>query len=176
MMRTFFILIFTATVMLTGCMNNNDLGSKQDTDLKPVRLSTQDNEQVVIEKNPSKDYIQSNEEGVGQHGTEREIFNSRESRQISQQLAKRKEISQSRVAVTPNRVLVFASLNEYPNDITKQIEKDVEPFVRDKQIVVFTDEAQWERMQHLDSSLRQREIGEDIEQFLERYFNIDIKD
>lgn len=173
-MRT--ILLIISIVLLTACMNNEELGSQRDIDPKPERISTIDNKQIVIDKHPSDDYIKSDEEGIGQYGTERNIFNSREERQISQQLAKRKEIMQSRVAITPNRVVVFAQLSEYPNDIVKEIEKDVERFVTDKQIVVFTDEAQWGRMKHLDAGLEQREVGEDLEQFLERYFNIEIKD
>lgn len=176
MMRTFLTIIACSSLFLVGCMNNEELGSQRDMDLEPVRLSTEDNREIVIDRNPSKDYIQSDEEGVGEHGTERNIFESREERQISQQLAKRKEVSQSRVAVTPNRVIVFASLNDYPNDIEKDIENDVRRFVEDKQVVVFTDEIQWERMKHLDASLKQKEVGEDVEEFLERYFDIDIKD
>lgn len=176
MMRIYFIVIMSTTFLMTGCANNEEIGSQREIDPKPVRISTKDNKQVVIDRQPSKDYIRSDEEGVGLHGSERNIFESIEARQISQQLARRKEIFQTRVAVTPNRVIVFASLSEYPNDIEKEIEKDVSRFVKDKEIVVFTDEAQWERMQHLDSSLKQREIGENVEEFLEQYFNLDIKD
>lgn len=175
-MRTFLLVFGIVSILLTGCTNNEQLGSERDVDPKPIRISTKDNRQVVIDKNPSKDYIQSDEEGIGQYGSERNIFESVESRQISQQLARRDEVIQSRVAVTPNRVIVFASLNDYPNDIEKQIEDDVKKYVQDKQIIVFTDEAQWERMRHLESSLKAEEIGEDMEQYLERYFNIDIKD
>lgn len=170
------LFIMASIIVMTGCMNNEQLGSQHELDPKPVRLSTEDNREIVIDRRPSDDYIESDEEGVGQYGSERNIFNSREERQISQQLAKRKEIMQSRVAITPNRVVVFASLSEYPNDITKSIEEDVKRFVPDRDVVVFTDEAQWERMKHLDASLKQREIGEDLEEFLEEYFNIDIKD
>lgn len=176
-MRIIFTCLISMIILLTGCMNNEELGSQREIDPKPERISTgEENKQIVIDKNPNKDYYRSDEEGIAQYGSERNIFDSREERQISQELAKRKEVNQTRVAITPNRVIIFASLNDYPNDIEKKIQDDASRFVRDKQIIVFTDKVQWERMKHLESSIDQQEMGENAEEFLERYFNIDIKD
>lgn len=176
------ISIFVISLFIVGCQNGQ-LG-RESNDHKP--LSTEPihyekgedpNEQLDTHNSPMKPYLQSDEKGIGKDGTERNIFETDEALEIAQKLSLRDDVKQTQVATTDDQVAVFVLLRDYQNpQIAKSIEQDIRAITPNKEIFVYTDKIHWNRLKDLDSSMRARKIGNDLEKFLEENFNIEIKD
>lgn len=164
-----------------GCTNeNNDTSTESDVDdSKLIRYETKEeqNERLGINDYGTKDYYQSDEEGITPDGNERILFDNKESLLIAQKLEKRPDIKQAQVATVDDNIIVFVTLKDYTNDnITNNIKSVVQEIVPNKEIIIFTDDIHWNRMRNLQAGLKQKEIGENVEQYLEQHFDIQLKD
>src|SRR5699024_10530756 len=130
----------------------------------------------AADKSPNKKYYQSDEKGIGTDGDEENIFATKETREITQLLAKREDIRDSQVVSLRDRVVLvlMTDTNKVTNDMVQTITNEVEKITPTKQVLIYTDEYHWNRMKDLDAGLKQRKIGESAEEFIEKYFNINI--
>ncbi|MGM8364697.1 YhcN/YlaJ family sporulation lipoprotein [Virgibacillus sp. W0181] len=167
--------------VLTGCANGNDDAEQKINETNPdlIRYESKEeqNARFGINEYADKDYYQSDEKGIALDGNESKLFNSKEARLITQKLHKRTDIKQSQVATIEDTVIVSVTLKDYTNDnITNSIKQDVQEIVPAKEVIIYTDDIHWNRMRNLQSGLKQREIGENLEHYLEDNFNIRLKD
>lgn len=128
---------------------------------------------------PDKDYLQSDEKGVGQGGIENNFYENDEAREISQYLAKKEDVMQYYVAPFDDRVVITVEFRDPHEDIEnrgKELQDDISQLTPDKDVIVYTDEYSWNQMNQIKAGNAQREAGESAEEFIERMFNVDIKD
>ncbi|MFA1822557.1 YhcN/YlaJ family sporulation lipoprotein [Virgibacillus oceani] len=105
-------------------------------------------------------------------------YTTERTEEITDYLKRKQEIIQAQVAETDERIVIAVMTPERPNhdtDISGAIKEEVENILpgTDKEIVVYTDDAYWERMKNIDARWKARETGEDIGEMLENFFNID---
>lgn len=178
------LIIFVFSLFLIVGCNNTNTGQNDDreqsngTDYLYYETDQEKMERLGSQNaSPIKDYLQSNEKGIGKDGTERNIFETDEARKIAQELALRDDVKQTQIATTDEQVVVFVLLNDYQDpNIAKSLEEDIKKITPNKKILVYTDKLHWNRLKDIDSSMRARDIGNDLEKFLEENFNIHIKD
>ena len=160
-----------------GCTNmntdeKNETGSNNET-THPINYETKEQEQnrlgVNKQNTNENDYYKGdNPERInsgkdGNHNTD--IFTTDEAKKISEQLSKRKDIKQTQVATTEKSVIVGIMLNEQSKQIDNQnivndIEKEVSKLSPNKEIVVYTDNIHWNQMKNLDSTIRNKDNGD----------------
>lgn len=172
-----FILVIAITILFMGCSPGANEKSKQKSDDFADRVHDKTNDRTQQENYDPIKYIQSDEKGIAKDGTKHNIFETDEARAIAQELSARKDVKQTQVATNDEQVAVFVLLHDYQDpDIAKSLEKDIHKISPNKEIFVYTDKVHWNRLKDLDSTIKARQIGDNLEQFLEKYFNLDIKD
>src|SRR5699024_6517275 len=112
-----------------------------------------------------------------------DIFTTKESAEIADHLTKRNDVIQAQVATTEERVIVGVMLNKHDKQQTDkdqkkiaEIEKSVQKLEPYKEIIVNTDDAHWNQLKDLNSSLKQLNASENVEKYIEKFLNIDVKD
>lgn len=127
--------------------------------------------------NSIRKYFESDEKGIGEYGTERNIFKTDEALEVSQALAKREDVRQAQVATSPTQIVAFVILKDFQNpNVAKSIEEEIQNISPHKDIYIYTDQLHYNRVEDLKSSMRARQIGDDLERFFEEFLNIKIKD
>lgn len=170
-------------LFLSGCTsmnaretNDNKIGKINSQNVK-YESERQQREQLEVVEDPTKDYYQSDEEGIGTGGNERNFYPTVDTREIAQLLAKRKDVQNSQVASFTDGVVVVLQLNNYSNpNVANELEREIAQIVPNKKVIIYTDDISWNRMKKLDSGLQQRKMGENVENWVEKYFNVDMKD
>src|SRR5699024_10965307 len=83
-------------------------------------------------------------------------------------------------ATTEDRVIVGVMLNKHDKQQTDkdqkkiaEIEKTVQKLEPDKEIIVYTDDAHWNQLKDLNSSLKQSNAGENVKKYIEKFLNVD---
>lgn len=177
MLNRIFSLIMMLSVVLVACNANtseqNAEDDQQGNNVQPIRYNT-DERGNNLDYGQQGGYPQSeldelHDDGVSERTKDKYV--TEEGMKVSEHLQERKDIKQAQVAVTEDRVVVAVTLNEYleHHEIAEDIRKDVKQFIPDKTVVVYTDDYYWKRMRNLNA----RDLGNDIEQFLENFFNLD---
>lgn len=157
-------------------------GGDQDNKRENIntrQISNETGERELINKDSNKDYYESDEEGIGTDGDENKIFATEEAKEISQLLARHQHIQDAQVATVGDQVIVSVALKNHTrpnNNMLVEMEREIKEIVPNKEVLLYTDERQWNRMKDLDAGLKQREAGKSVEEFIEKYFNIDVKD
>ncbi|MFS0751321.1 YhcN/YlaJ family sporulation lipoprotein [Oceanobacillus sp. 1P07AA] len=170
--------------VLMGCTDDNtasDLQNNNRTEsesVQPIHFEDQDmedsNQQSIGEQGG---YIQSRQYGVNEtranHYTD--AFTNEESIRLTESLRNRVDVVQAQVASTEERIVVGVILKEHASPDTgdklvKHIERQLED--SNKEIIVYTDDVQWDRMKNLDSRLQAEEIGEQVESLFEDIFQL----
>src|SRR5699024_1017385 len=112
-----------------------------------------------------------------------DIFTTKESAEIADHLTKRNDVIQAQVTTTEDRGMVGGMLNKHDKQQTdkdqKKIaesEKSVQKLEPDKEIIVNTYDAHWNQLKDLNSSLKQSNAGENVEKYIEKFLNVDVKD
>jgi|SRR5690625_2739515 len=180
------------TVFVGGCTNMNSDGKRETTqenpNTHPINYEPKKEQQDRLEDRvnpPSKQKHQQNQERYAdQIGNEdMDIFTTKESAEIADHLTKRNDVIQAQVATTDDRVIVGVMLNKHDKqqadkDQKKiaEIEKAVQKLEPDKEIIVYTDDAHWNQLKDLNSSLKQSNAGENVEKYIEKFLNVDVKD
>lgn len=178
-MRVILLIVFA--IILSACQMNDEGRKDSNKQFQTERIhhdpEQTNDENRDVKDSPMKQYLQSDEKGIGKGGTQRKLFQSDESLKITQILSERDDVKQAQVATTDNEVAAFVLLRDYQNpDIAESLEADVEKIAPQKDIFIYTDKTHWNRLKDLDSSIRARDIGNDLEKFLEEHLNIEIKD
>lgn len=101
-------------------------------------------------------------------------YTTEETQMISEHLMNLQEIQAAQVASTDDRVVVGVILNRNADrHIGNMIEEEVRKFVNDdKDIVVYTDDTYWYQRRNLDAKANATQLGEDLEELLDDFFNI----
>ena len=165
-------------LLLIGCNNTNDSKGDNNTIGTNDRPSdTEENSVLDPSNKPIIEYIESDEKGIGERGTERNFFESDEALAIAQALSSRTDVRHAHVATSDTQVVAFVLLKDYQNHhIAEDLEEEVRKISPDKDIYIYTDKVHYNRVEDLKSSMRARQIGNNIERFIERYFNVEIED
>ncbi|WP_249870983.1 YhcN/YlaJ family sporulation lipoprotein [Oceanobacillus saliphilus] len=178
-------LFFIALILLIGACDGAENASEQnnvgnDGSIQPIRF---DEKNVDIYDSPGPSigemggYEQSEQRGVNTADFSKysDVFTNEESIRISEELAKQKDIIQAQVASTEDRIIVAVMLREhFDHHVAHKIEDEVRKIVpdSDKQIIVYTDDIQWDRMKNIDARLGARETGYELGNILEEFFQI----
>src|SRR5699024_10112302 len=155
----------------------------------PINYEPKKEQQDRLEnrKNPpSKQKHQQNQERyhADQSGNDNmDIFTTKESAEIADQLTQRNDVIQAQVATTEDRVIVGVMLNKHDKQQADknqkkvaEIEKAVQKIEPQKEIIVYTDDAHWNQLKDLNSSLKQSNAGKNVEKYIEKFLNVDLKD
>lgn len=183
-MYTIFILIIFIGTLLIGCTDDNttnDQPSNNRTEsVQPIHFEDQEMEESNQPESIGEQggYIQSRQYGVNETRANNytDAFTNEESIRITESLRNRVDVVQAQVASTEDRIVVGVILKEHADPDTgdklvKHIERQLED--TDKEIIVYTDDIQWDRMKNLDSRLQAKEMGEQVENLFEDIFQID---
>ncbi len=175
-----FILLF---MLLIGCNAENETSEQRKDDVvQPIHFEPKTDANNRYEsKQPSigerGGYPQSKQEGVNASDFTHysDAFTNEESARITEELSKQKDIIQAQVASTEDRIVVAVILREHFNhDVTQNIKQEVREIIpnTDKQVIVYTDDIEWDRMKNLDARLRAKNNGDDLETFIEDLFQL----
>lgn len=162
-----YITITFVTIMMLftiGCTNNND-NAEEDRNARMQHINYEtpkEQKQRLGNREPSigeqGGYIQSEQRGLNagdRTGDYTDMYTNEDSVRIADHLNEWKEIKQAQVAFTDKRVVVGVLLNDHSDHhLTDRIREEVAKFVPDREIVVYTDEAYWEKMKNLDSRIQ----------------------
>ncbi|MUK86989.1 hypothetical protein GMD78_01050 [Ornithinibacillus sp. L9] len=183
-----YILLGMSVFVITGCATQEEgrHANNSENNLQPIHYETPE-QQREREGQPRSigergGYPQSELEGLNAGDTDdrnRDRYTNEKTMEISQYLSELRYIKQAQVSETNDRIVVAAILNNHSDqtslgdadDRAQQIKQEVKKFGRDKEIVVYTDNIYWNRMRNLNSN--QISIDENIDQFLEDFFNTD---
>jgi len=171
-------IIICLGIILIGCQGKETIQQEDDT-RNLLYYETGDEKQVRLgnDKDPMKKYLQSDEKGIGEGGTEQNIFKTDEALIVAQRLSEREEVRQAQVASSPTQIVAFVLLRDYQNpNIANALEEEVRKVSPHKDIYIYTDQLHYNRVEDLKSSMKARQIGNDLQRFFEEQFNIDIKD
>lgn len=171
-------MIICLGILLAGCQGKETI-QHEDDPKNLVYYETEDEKHIRLgnDKDPMKKYLQSDEKGIGEGGTEQNIFKTDEALIVAQRLSKREEVRQAQVASSPTQIVVFVLLRDYQNpNIAKTLEEEIRMLSPHKDIYIYTDQRHYNRVEDLKSSMKARQIGNDLQRFFEEQFNIDIKD
>jgi len=169
--------------MMIACSPTEQGESNQtkDSSVQPMHFDKKqadiyDNQEPSIGEQGG--YIQSEQRGVNQadFSNYSDAFTNEESVHITRALEKQKDIIQAQVASLEDRIVVAVMLREHlDHDVSQRIEKDVKEIVPDtnKQIIVYTDDIQWDRMKNLDTRLKAKTVGDDLENSIKELFQLD---
>lgn len=167
--NTFLMLL---VIILTGCMNDAaEDNNPQDIGTEQINNTEMNNEQ--------KKYYQSDEKGIGKDADKRELFASDKELEITQLLRKRTDTKNAKVAIASDRVIISVILDDpemTTEDFSREVGPEIEALIPDKEIFIYTDEYEWNQMKDLEASYKQKELGENIEYYIEKFFPIEIKD
>jgi len=180
-------------VFAVGCTNENSDGKRETTqensNTHPINYEPKKEQQDRLEDRvnpPSKQKHQQNQKRyhADQSGNDNmDIFTTKESAEIADHLTKRNDVIQAQVATTEDRVIVGVMLNKHDKQQTDkdqkkiaEIEKSVQKLEPHKEIIVYTDDAHWNQLKDLNSSLKQSNAGENVEKYIEKFLNVDVKD
>ncbi|WP_188453524.1 YhcN/YlaJ family sporulation lipoprotein [Virgibacillus oceani] len=172
-----FILVF-----LFGCSNTNqdDNAQGNDAETQPMHYETDKGQKdlgiydnYVGEKGG---YKQSDQKGTnaseGNSGNYTDIFTNEESNEIYRHVTGLKDVKNAQIASTEDKIIVAVMLNEHPNpDIRDVIAQEVQKFVPDKTVVVYTDEIYWDRMSNLKARSEAEHGGNDFQEQIKKFFN-----
>lgn len=159
--------------ILTACTNTRENAEDNNgkVDTQPINYETEGErkDRLNIPDNQKQE-----EHPKQEKQNYSDAFTNEESVMISKTLEKRKDITQAQVASTDDRIIVAVVLSNQPkHDIVNKIETDIKEIVPNKQIVIYTDESHWERMKNLDSGLRSKGVGPDMEDRINYFFHTD---
>ncbi|WP_067727292.1 YhcN/YlaJ family sporulation lipoprotein [Oceanobacillus damuensis] len=174
---------FILMVSIVGACNGgaqNTSEQSYDDSVQPMHFDEK-TEDIYDEQEPSigdmGGYHQSEQRNVNKSDFSEysDVFTNEESIRISEELANQKDIIQAQVASTDDRIIVAVMLREhFDHHASVDIESEVRKIVpeTEKQITVYTDDIQWDRMKNLDARLQAKTIGEDMEIFVEELFQL----
>ncbi|MFD2046204.1 YhcN/YlaJ family sporulation lipoprotein [Ornithinibacillus salinisoli] len=183
-----YIMLYAAMLFLIGCTNQEEgrHANNQENNLQPIHYETPEEQRDRLGQDQSigeqGGYPQSELEGLnGGETNERNMdrYTNERTMEISEHLSEHKYIKQAQVSETDDRIVVAVILNNHSDqtslgdvdDRAQQIEREVQQFVQDKQIVVYTDNIYWNRMRNLNSN--QISSDENTDRFLEDFFGTD---
>ncbi|WP_042146142.1 YhcN/YlaJ family sporulation lipoprotein [Paucisalibacillus sp. EB02] len=182
-MRVRYFIILSSLFLLAACGNESEQGMNNNTNQKniqPINYETP-NEQESRSGDQDKSigeiggYKQSDQEYVNEgdknfNAKNEDQYTSERTYLISEYLSERKEIVQSQIAETDDRIIVAVMTgNQYFPDLPEIITRDVKEIVPDKEVVVYTDKAWWDHMRNLNSN--PKDLDQDIEKNLHDFFN-----
>jgi Sporulation lipoprotein YhcN/YlaJ (Spore_YhcN_YlaJ) len=183
MMRGKIIIILSSLLIIAACGNENEQGMNTDVNQKsiqPINYETpkeQESRSNDREKSIGEigGYKQSDQEYVNEgdknfKAKNEDQYTSERTYLISEYLSERKEIVQSQIAETDDRIIVAVMTgNQYFPELPEIITREVKEIVPDKEIVVYTDKAWWDHMRNLNSN--PKDLDRDVENNLNEFFN-----
>ncbi|WP_158591724.1 YhcN/YlaJ family sporulation lipoprotein [Oceanobacillus halophilus] len=166
------------SIVMVAC-TNEDESSQSGSDYlhtQPIHYDTrqENNERMgTNEKSIGEQggYPQSEQRGVNAadyEGGYSDPFTNEETELISKKLKQQKDIIQAQVASTEDRIIVAVMLREhFDHNVTSDIddiEKQVKKIVpnTEKQIIVYTDDVQWDRMKNLNARYKSGKNGDEL--------------
>lgn len=180
-------LIVTLMIVTAGCANTNEEGmqktSQDKPDTHPISYENEGNQKGTTQDNAVRQQERQERINSGQtDGNNVDIFTTEEAADISHQLRERTDVSQAQVATTKDRVIIGVMLSKNAKHFTddqqiiREIEQEVSSMIPEKEVVVYTDDAHWNQMKDLNAKAKQSNAGENIEDYIEKFLNIDVKD
>ncbi|WP_026906323.1 YhcN/YlaJ family sporulation lipoprotein [Paucisalibacillus globulus] len=186
-MRGKIIIVITSFFLVTACGNEPEQGLNN----KGNQIQNQNNTQPINYEttNEQKERLGERDKSIGELGGYKQSdqeyvnegdknFNAKNEDQytsertylISEYLSERKEVVQSQIAETDDRVIVAVMTgNKYYPDLPEIIRRDVKQIIPDKEVVVYTDAAWWDRMRNLNSN--PNDMDDNIQKDLDDFFN-----
>ncbi|WP_156291184.1 YhcN/YlaJ family sporulation lipoprotein [Oceanobacillus salinisoli] len=175
------------SIVMIGCTNadNHTQNNSTNNQTQPIHYDTRQehNQRIGIENQSIGEqggYPQTQQPGVNAGDNENgytDPFTNEETEMISSELKKERDIVQAQVASTDDRIIVAVMLREHFNQDVAPVVRDIEGRVRqivpntDKEIVVYTDDIQWDRLKNLHARTKASENGENIEELFENLIN-----
>ncbi|GGA69285.1 YhcN/YlaJ family sporulation lipoprotein [Ornithinibacillus halotolerans] len=181
-MRWKMLFMVSSLVFIAACGNDSEQGANEENldNIQPINYETKEEQKTRLGQNEQSigelgGYPQSEQERVNEgdknFGAKNEDrYTNERTYYIAEKLSERKEVVQAQVAETDKRVIVAVMTgNKYYPDLPKSIREEVKEMIPDKEIVVYTDAAWWDRMRNLNSNPDKLEIT--IERNLNNFFN-----
>ncbi|WP_085991795.1 YhcN/YlaJ family sporulation lipoprotein [Oceanobacillus senegalensis] len=180
--KTIFIIGFVLTVAV-GCTNQDENAqTNTDTlDTQPIHYDSKKEHESrnVSPNNPTAEqgrYPKGKQDMMDIGNVDyQDPFVNEETQRITKELTKNRDIIQAQVASIDDRIIVAVMLRKHFNhdasNDSEAIKKEVEKMVPDKQIIVYTDDIQWDRMKNFNARYNAGKNGENIEEFFDNLIN-----
>lgn len=176
--------LLLAVLVVGGCSTEENNEASQNNDQpQTINYETQGEQnerlglgdQSIGEKGgyPQTDQDDYNR-GDNTIGKNTDLFTNEQSKKIADRIMQRQDIKAAQVAITDDKVVIGVMLNDHSDhDITRAIKQDVRKIEKNKTIVVYTDDNNWDRMSNLKAKLKQSTLPKDIKDDLKDLFNPD---
>ncbi|WP_068674469.1 hypothetical protein [Oceanobacillus sp. Castelsardo] len=172
--RKNFIVFGVLTLMLFGCSDNNALDNSNNDDTNtgttPVRYESkqeQNDRQGITNESPRVQNTSPLSEKPDTGDSFTDPYTNEEAVYIYNELIKREEIMQAQVASTKDRIVVAVMFKkQHFNHDSKPNGNDIENMVREivpntrKDIVVYTDNIEWDKRKNDNARLKDRKNNE----------------
>lgn len=171
-----------AVLVVGGCSTEGNNEASQNNDQpQTINYETQGEknerlglgDQSIGEKGgyPQTDQDDYNR-GDNTIGKNTDLFTNEQSKKIADRIMQRQDIKAAQVAITDDKVVIGVMLNDHSDhDITRAIKQDVRKIEKNKTIVVYTDDNNWDRMSNLKAKLKQSTLPKDIKDDMKDLFN-----
>lgn len=165
-MRLKIILISSMLCLAVGCSDTNNQSEQENT-------SQTKNTGYESSHGESQDHINENDPNLNQNdSSNKDVYTNDTTVKIKELLTERQDIRRAQVASTEDRVMIAVNLshNADRDKILDSIEDDVEDIVSDKELVIYTGDAYWNRMKNLGSKLKNLTDDDDIDEYIDKHF------
>ena len=181
MLKNVILLILVMFVMAACNHGELETSEKRNDSVQPMHFDEKTRD-IYDKQEPSigeqGGYIQSEQKGANSSDFSKynDPFTNEETIRITEELVKQKDIVQAQVASTDERLIVAVMLREnLDRDIADDIEADVRKIVpeSDKEIIVYTDDVQWDRMKDFDARFGSKETDDNLDNMMKEFFHMD---
>ncbi|NWO13295.1 YhcN/YlaJ family sporulation lipoprotein [Virgibacillus sp.] len=177
------IILLSLAFIVLGCTNEEaeyDYQHHEKDNTQPIHYETDKErkdrlnirEETVGEKGG---YPQSKQDNINRSDFKSgyaDPFTNEESKLIAEALRDHKQISQAQVASTADRILIGVKLNTHvTDDVGEDIKKEVKQLLpqANKEIIIYTDDAHWEKMKNLEARIEAKDNGKKMEEFINQF-------
>lgn len=155
-------------LILFGCSNTNDTGQNAEQDnhseTQPIHYETDKEQRERQNERPQSigdlgGYPQSDQRDTnaseGRHEDFSDPYVNEATGKIYDRISRFKEIKQAQIAATDNKVIVALMLNDYNEEnVRDKIVKEVRKIEPDKEVVIYTDDIHWNRVNNMRARLK----------------------
>lgn len=177
MVRILFILTGSLFI-ITGC-NQLTSNESMDNDSKTELITYENKEATDIGPINFDSYYEQSKQRRESFEDDRDNpitdqYSNEETEMISEHLMNLREVNRAQVVSTDDRIVVGVILNRHTDQhVGNMIEEEVRTLMSDdREIVVYTDDKYWYQRRNIDAKARATQIGEELEDVLDDFFNI----
>lgn len=168
-MRLKMIIIGSVCALLIGCSNTGINDNAEDKNTPPTSDTRHQDENHVQKQNQNDE---NEPDTNNSHDPNKNFYTNDTTEKIKNILKDRSDIREAQVASTDTRVMIALQLSHHADrdDILDSVENDVKDIASDKEMVIYTDDAYWNRMKDRSSKFRNLTDDDVIDEYIDEHF------